>query len=105
MKRFCAVMISTVPNAFKVPLSYVFGNSRPFSLKGGQRKNVAQFLGAGASFFFGDIGTEHLVPFGVMPFKELLFFKCLISVYQFHIPNHRTNYARVKYLETEAYYA
>lgn len=105
MKRFYAVIVSTVLNAFEVSRPDVFGNSRPFALKRGQRKNVAQFLGAGASFLFGYVGTEHLVPFGMMPFKELLFFKRLVSVHQFHISNHRTNFRKVNHLNSEGCYA
>lgn len=105
MKRLYAVIVSAVLNAFEVSRPDVFGNSRPFALKRGQRKNVAQFLGAGASFLFGYVGTEHLVPFGMMPFKELLFFKRLISVHQFHTSNHRTNFRKVNQLNAEGCHA
>lgn len=105
MKRLYAVIVSAVLNAFKVSRPDVFGNSRPFALKRGQCKNIAQFLGSGASFLFGYVGTKHLVPFGMMPFKELLFFKCLISVHKFHTSNHRTNFPEVNQLNAEGCYA
>lgn len=105
MKRFYGVIVSAVLNAFEVSRPDVFGNSRPFALKRGQRKNVAQFLGTGTPFLFGYVGTEHLVPFGMMPFKELLFFKRLVSVHQFHTSNHWTNFRKVNHLNAEGCYA
>ena len=89
MKGFYIIKIFTILNTLCTSISNVFRNASSVGfldpVKSGKDKKISNLLQSGFSFSFRHRSrSENPIPFRMMPLKELLFFKALISRLQIH---------------------